>query len=104
MALLAADVIEAALLVHAHCQGLDPQIKGDHLPWLRLGFRSFIGKGGVIVPAGIPTDGHLPKSAGRHLGKRGQDVGHPFVLLLASGGQDQPLALKAQVSRRVSRG
>ena len=38
MALLAADVIEAPLLVDARRQRLDAQIKGDHLPRLWLGF------------------------------------------------------------------
>ena len=104
MALLAADVIEAPLLVDPYRQGLDPQIKGHHLPRLWLGFGSFIDEGGVIVPAGIPTDRHLPKAAGRHLGERGQDIGEPLVLPLASRRQDQLSPLKAQVGGRVAEG
>src|ERR1041385_8061410 len=70
VALLATDVVEPPLFVHPHRQGLDAQIKGGHLSrlWLGLlwlGFRSLIDKGGVIVAAGIPTDGPLPKAAGR---------------------------------------
>src|SRR5262249_12667175 len=85
-------------------QRLDPKIEGYHLSHLWLGFGSLIDKGGVVVPAGIPGDGHLPKAAGRHLGERGQDVGEPFVLALAPGGQDELFPLETQVGSRVAEG